>query len=352
MSLPSLDLQYLKTTLTQLLLTPSPVGDTERGSALCVEFFCALGDLHVETTRKGVVVARWNGAKNDAPRAVTAHIDTLGALVKGVKETGRLSLSQLGNYSWNAVENEGVTVVNQDGKSFRGLIQVSNPSHHLYASSEGNNEVSRSQKTMEVRLDERVSSAEDIAQLGIEVGDFVYLDPRPEWNGGFIRSRHLDDKALVACLLTAAKAIIDAGLVPAQDTTLHIANYEEVGHGGASGIPNETAQVLALDVAPTGIGQNGDEFSCTLAIADSDGPYDARMRRQLRELAKQHGIALKPDIFPEYCSDGDALWKAGGDMQVALIGPGVDGTHSLERTHIDALQATTQMIVAWLLSND
>ena len=347
--LPSLDLQYLQETLTQLLLTPSPVGDTARGSDLCVELLCNLGDLHVETTRKGVVVARWNGHKNDMPRAVTAHIDTLGALVKGIKETGRLSLSQLGNYSWNAIENEGVTVVNQDGKSFRGLVQVSNPSHHLYSSGEGNGEVPRSQQTMEVRLDERVSSAEETKKLGIEVGDFIYLDPRPQWHNGFIRSRHLDDKALVACLLTAAKAIIDAGLRPAQNSALHIANYEEVGHGGASGIPKETAQVLALDIAPTGIGQNGDEYSCTLAIQDSDGPYDARMRRQLRDLAKQHDIALRPDIFPEYCSDGDALWKAGGDMQVALIGPGVDGTHSLERTHIDALEATTKMIVAWLL---
>lgn len=348
--LPSLDLPYLKETLTQLLLTPSPVGDTQRGSALCVELFCDLGDLHVETTRKGVVVASWKGQKNDAPRAVTAHIDTLGVLVKSIKESGRLSLSQLGNYSWNSIENETVTVVNEAGEAFRGIVQISNPSHHLYAAEKGNQEVPRDKDTMEVRLDVRASSAEAVREIGIEVGDFIYLDPRPEWNNGFIRSRHLDDKALVACLLTAAKAISDAGLVPTQDTTFHIANYEEVGHGGASGIPKDVAQVLALDISPTGMGQNGDEFSCTLAIKDSDGPYDPIMRRQLRALAREHNIALKTDIFPAYCSDGDALWKAGGDMQVALIGPGIDGTHSHERTHIDALEATTQMIVAWLLS--
>ena len=348
--LPSLDLEYLKETLTRLLLTPSPVGDTQRGAALCVELLCDLGDLQVETTRKGVVVAKWKGRKDDTPRAVTAHIDTLGALVKEIKETGRLKLSQLGNYSWNSIENETVTVVNEAGDSFRGIVQISNPSHHLYESGHGNQEVPRNENSMEVRLDFRVSSAEDVKKLGIEVGDFVYLDPRPEWNNGFIRSRHLDDKALVVCLLTAVKAIFDAGLTPTQNTALHIANYEEVGHGGASGIPKETAQVLALDVSPTGIGQNGDEFSCTLAIKDSDGPYDPILRRQLRALAKEHEIALKTDIFPEYCSDGDALWKAGGDMQVALIGPGVDGTHSHERTHLDGLVATTQMIVAWLLS--
>lgn len=348
--LPSLDLRYLQDTLTRLLLTPSPVGDTERGAALCVELLCDLGDLEVKTTRKGVVVASWNGRKSDAPRAITAHIDTLGAMVKGIKENGRLALSQLGNYSWNSIENETVTVVNHEGAGFRGIVQIANPSHHLYSSGHGNQEVPRDESTMEVRLDERVSSVSDVKKLGIEVGDFVYLDPRPEWNGGFIRSRHLDDKALVACLFTAAKALFDAGLTPTQNTTLHIANYEEVGHGGSSGIPKDVAQVLALDVSPTGVGQNGNEFSCTLAVKDSDGPYDARMIRQLRALAKTHGIALKTDIFPEYCSDGDALWKAGGDMQIALIGPGVEGTHSHERTHLDALEATTQMIVAWLLS--
>ncbi|HEX9998071.1 MAG TPA: M20/M25/M40 family metallo-hydrolase, partial [Abditibacterium sp.] len=256
----------------------------------------------------------------------------------------------LGNYSWNSIENESVTVVNEAGQSFRGLIQVSNPSHHLYSEGNGNAEMARNAQNMEVRLDVAISSAQEVEKLGIEVGDFVYLDPRPEWNNGFIRSRHLDDKALVACLLTAAKALNDANLTPVQDTVFHIANYEEVGHGGSSGIPSDIAQVLALDVSPTGVGQNGNEHSCTLAIADSDGPYDATMRRQLRALAKTHDIALRPDIFPEYCSDGDALWKAGGDVQVALIGPGVDGTHSHERTHIDGLEATTKMIVAWLLS--
>lgn len=347
--LPSLDLAYLQTTLTQLLLTPSPVGDTTRGAQLCRDLLCQFEGLQVEITRKGLVVARWPGRKSEVPRAVTAHIDTLGALVKEVKETGRLKLAQLGNYSWNSVENETVTVVTQSGQSFRGLAQVSNPSHHIYAAGNGNAEVPRDAQTMEVRLDARASCAQDVRDLGIQVGDFVYLDPRPEWNDGFIRSRHLDDKALVACLFTAAKALCDAGLSPAQDTILHIANYEEVGHGGASGIPPATAQVLALDVAPTGVGQNGDEFHCTLAIADSDGPYDAAMRRRLRELAQQNDIELRPDIFPEYCSDGDAFWKAGGDVQVALIGPGVDGTHSHERTHMDALVATTKMIVAFLL---
>ena len=352
MSLPPVDLAYLRETLTQLLLTPSPVGDTERGAALCQDLLCQFEPLSVRTTRKGIVVAKWPGQDRDSPRAVTAHIDTLGAVVKTIKETGRLQIAKLGNYSWNSLENEGVTLKTEDGREFRGIVQVSNAAHHLYTSGNGNQEVPRDQNTMELRLDARVSTPEDVRALGIEVGDFIAFDPRPEWNEGFIRSRHLDDKALIACLLTATKALCDAGLTPAQDTTLHIANYEEVGHGGATGFGLEVAEVLALDVALVGVGQNSSEFACTLCVRDADGPYDPVLRRRIRRLAKEHEIALQIDTFPEYCSDGDAIWKAGGDLRVALVGPGVDGTHSMERTHIDGLEATTQMIVAFLLSEN
>jgi putative aminopeptidase FrvX len=56
------------------------------------------------------------------------------------------------------------------------------------------------------------------------------------------------------------------------------------------------------------------------------------------------------DIYPHYGSDGEAFWRAGGDAALALIGPGVDASHNYERTHIDALVATTQWLIAYLLS--
>jgi putative aminopeptidase FrvX len=350
MPLPALDLSYLRETLTQLLLTPSPVGYTEAGTELCRQFVCAFEPQNVHITRKGVLVATFDGQTEAAPRAVTAHIDTLGAVVKFIKPNGRLQLAPLGTFSWGSVENESVTLVTDSGQEFRGSIQVSNSSHHLYTSGDGDTDVPRQQNTMQVRLDVRAESDDAIRELGIDVGDFVCFDPRPEWNNGFIRSRHIDDKALLACLFTAFKALHDAKLAPVRRTTVLVSNYEEVGHGGASGFPADVEEVLALDVAPLGDGQNSDEYSVTLCARDADGPYDITMRRHLKALAKEHGIALKMDTFPEYCSDGDALWKAGMDARVALIGPGVDATHGIERTHIDALEATTKLVLAYLLS--
>jgi putative aminopeptidase FrvX len=165
-----------------------------------------------------------------------------------------------------------------------------------------------------------------------------------------VRSRHLDDKACVACVVAAVKALHDAGLQPAQKTTLLISNYEEVGHGAAAGILPETTELLVVDMAAVGEGQTSDEFHASLCVKDSGGPYHHGLSQHLRALAETHHIPYKVDIYPHYGSDGEAYWKAGGDVSVALIGPGVDASHNYERTHVEALVATTQWVIAYLLS--
>lgn len=347
MTLPQIDTQYLQRILVELLNTPSPVGDTERGIDLCSELLRDF-PLELRVTRKGALVATWNGECDDEPRGVTAHVDTLGAVVKRIKPNGRLEMAQLGNFAWTAIENESVTIAASNGAKYRGAILVQNASHHLYESGHGPNDKSRTQRTMEVRIDATSSTRCETEALGIEVGDFIHFDTRTEISRGFVRSRFLDDKACLAALFAAIKAMSDVQLKPIQRTTFLIANYEEVGHGGASGFPSDLHEVLALDIAPLGDEQNADEHICALCARDDDGPYDIKMRRKLLALAKTHDIALKPDVYNYYCSDGDALWKAGADVRCSLIGPGVDATHGYERTHLDALVATAQMIVAYL----
>ncbi len=203
---------------------------------------------------------------------------------------------------------------------------------------------------MEVRLDARTASAQETRGLGIEVGDFVAFDPRLEITNDFVRSRFLDDKACVACMVAAVKSLNDAGLKPTRTTYLHVSNYEEVGHGAASGFPPEVSELLAVDMAAVGDGQTSDEFHATLCVKDSGGPYHHGLSNRLRRIAEEHKIAHKVDIYPYYGSDGEAFWRAGGDVAVALIGPGVDASHNYERTHYEALEATTQWLAAYLLS--
>jgi putative aminopeptidase FrvX len=208
----------------------------------------------------------------------------------------------------------------------------------------------RKDDTMEVRLDARTKDADETRDLGISVGDFVTFDPRVEINNGFVRSRHLDDKACVACIIYAAKALAEAGLKPRTTTVLHISNYEEVGHGASAGIPPQVAELVSVDMAAVGEGQASDEFHATLCVKDSGGPYHYGLNQRMRELAEQYEIPHKIDIYPYYGSDGEAFWRAGGNVAVALIGPGVDASHNYERTHIEALIATTQWCLAYLLN--
>ena len=348
MTLPEIDTGYLTEFLTRLLNTPSPTGFAGQAIALTEEALSAFPALKLARNRKGALLAEWPGQSETAPRALTAHADTLGAMVKEIKTNGRLKLTPIGGFAWNTVEGEGVTVFASGGEPVRGSLLLQKASGHVYGAQV--RETKREDDTMEVRLDARTVCAEDTRKLGIQVGDFVAFDPRVELTNGFIRSRHLDDKACVACIAAAVKALHDAGLQPAQRTHLLISNYEEVGHGAATGFPPDLAELVAVDMAAIGEGQTSDEFSATICVKDSGGPYHHGLSQKLRRLAETHNIAHKVDIYPYYGSDGEAYWRAGGDVAVALIGPGVDASHNYERTHIDALAATTQWILAYLLA--
>lgn len=347
MKLPAIDTSALLDFLTRLLNTPSPTGLTEGAIALCEEALKELPGIHMKRTNKGALVATLTGETEGPWRALTAHVDTLGAMVKEIKNNGRLKMTKLGGFPWNTVEGEGVTIHTVSGDKVRGSILLTKASSHVHGQDVGKTD--RKDDTMEVRLDARTTSADETRALGIRVGDFVVFDPRVEVTNGFVRSRHLDDKACVACMIYAVKALAKAGLSPKVTTVLHISNYEEVGHGASAGIPEQVSELISVDMAAVGDGQTSDEFHATLCVKDSGGPYHYDLNQKMRGLAETFEIPHKIDIYPYYGSDGEAFWRAGGDVAVALIGPGVDASHNYERTHTEALEATARWCLAYLL---
>ena len=348
MSLPEINTDGMIHFLTELLNTPSPTGFTEAAIDLCEKALADLPGVSIRRTNKGALVATIPGETEGPWRALTAHVDTLGAMVKVIKSDGRLKLTKLGGYAWNTVEGEGVTVFTRDGQKVRGSLLLSKASSHVHGSEVSKTE--RNDDNMEVRLDARTTKVDETKELGISVGDFVAFDPRVEVTNGFVRSRHLDDKACVANIIFAAKALVDAGMKPKVTTVLHISNYEEVGHGAAAGIPDEVGEVISVDMAAVGDGQTSDEFHATICVKDSGGPYHHGLSNRLRDLADEYKIPYKVDIYPYYGSDGEAFWRAGGDVALALIGPGVDASHNYERTHTEALVATTKWCLAYILN--
>jgi len=310
-----------------------------------------LRDVACRRTRKGALVLTLSGLKQAPQRALVAHVDTLGAMVRAIKKNGRLLLTQVGSYAWNAVEGENVTVYCiHANQVYRGTIQTVSPSIHT---SDKVRTGKRTDERMEVRLDARTNSKEETLELGIRVGDVVAFDPRIEITGtGFIKSRFLDDKAGVAVLYGVLLALAENGLSPAVTTHFFLSNYEEVGHGAATGIPAEVEELLVVDMAASTSEehQNSDEYSGGICAKDSTGPYDLAMRRRLVELAETHHIPYRLDTYPHYGSDGSAYLRAGGDVRVGLIGPGVDASHAYERTHLDSLEATTLLALHYVLA--
>jgi putative aminopeptidase FrvX len=334
--------------LTELLHIPSPSGYTEEAIAYVRRRFAHL-PLEVALTPKGALVATWPGERDDAPRALTAHVDTLGAMVQQIKANGRLQLVAIGGLQWSSVEGEGVTVHAGDGKAWRGALLPVTASGH--ATPPDQRHAKRDFDSMEVRIDALSTSQQETEDLGVRVGDFVSFDPRVEIGAaGFVRSRFLDDKACVAAIFAALEALHSAGLRPKQRTTIHISNYEEVGHGAAAGLPADLADLVTVDMAVVAPGQASDEFSVTICARDGGGPYDLSLRRELEGLAKAQSLRWCTDVYLYYQSDGEAYWYAGGNVRVGLIGPGVDASHHYERTHREALENTAYLIAAYLLS--
>ena len=347
MTLPTIDQDHFTKFLVDLLNIASPTGFAEPAIDFVEKELSQYKQLSLSRTRKGALVAIWEVDNDLPPVALTAHADTLGAVVKEIKPNGRLKLSRVGGIQWPSVEAEGVWVFTSGGEKIRGSVLIDTASGHIY-SAEGS-KTPRNDDHMEVRLDARTTSEKETRELGINIGDCVAFDTRTEVTNGFIRSRFLDDKACVANVIAAIKSMAEAGLSPARTVYFHISNYEEVGHGASAGIPSDVVELVTVDMAVVGKGQESDEFNATLCIKDSAGVYHEGLNKKMRALAKKHNIPYKTDVYPFYGSDGEAFWRAGGDVALALIGPGIDASHNYERAHMDGLNATTNWILAYLL---
>ncbi|WKA53692.1 M42 family metallopeptidase [Planococcus shixiaomingii] len=333
--------------LNKLVDIPSPSGYTHDIMDLIRNL---LGEWNVEhmTTKKGGVIATIKGQDQERHRLLTAHVDTLGAMVKEIKPSGRLKLSLVGGFKFNAVEGENCLIHKAEGTTVSGTILLHHTSIHVYKDA---GTAERNENNMEVRLDEKVFNAADVRALGIEVGDFVSFSPRfTATESGFIKSRHLDDKASTALLLQLVKSLSSSTELLPHTTHFYISNNEEIGFGGNSNIPEQTEEYIAVDMGAIGDGQTSDEYTVSICAKDSSGPYHYGLTRHLVELAKTNGIAYKLDVYPYYSSDASAAIHAGYDVKHALFGPGIEASHSYERTHTESLKAAATLLQAYVYS--
>ena len=329
----------------ELLAVDSPSGYTAKAAAWVKNAFENLGFTATITTKGGVIIDLGGEDVNDG-LLLEAHADTLGAMVCQIKGDGRLKMTSLGGMNPNNAEAENVRVYTRDGKVIEGTCQLCNASVHVngdYSSAK------RSWDTIEIVLDENVSSAKETRELGIEVGDIVCFETRTRRTAsGYLKSRFLDDKLSVGILLGFAKYLADNKIVPERRVWAHVTVDEEVGHGGSASVPTGVTEAISVDMGCVGAGLQCTERQVSICAKDSGGPYSYEVVGKLIAAAKKTEADYAVDIYPFYGSDVEATLRSGVDIRHGLIGAGVYASHGYERSHIDGVMNTLKVLCGYL----
>jgi peptidase M42 family hydrolase len=344
-----IDREYLTSTLLEMLRIPSPSGRTDAVMQAVGDHIAALG-YPFDLTRRGILRATMRGGTDTVKRAVIVHADTIGLMVKRIKPSGRLEVVPVGSHSARFSEGAHVTIYTDDhDRVYTGTVLPLKSSGHTFGDEIDTQGVGW--PYVEVRIDEPVASAADVAALGVEVGDHVALDANPQiTRGGYVKSRHLDDKAGLAACLAALKALRDAD-VPLPVTAQFLVTIgEEVGFGATHGLAPDVAELVAVDNAVVAEGQNSREEVASVAMLDMTGPFDYHLSRRLHGLARDHGIPAVRDVYRHYRSDAAPALEAGIEARHALLGFGLDSSHGHERAHLDGLVALARLLVVYFQS--
>ncbi len=339
----NLDRNYILDLAQEILTIPSPSGYhgpiIERIKKEALTY-----DLPVEENKKGNLILTLEGT-SDYTVGLSVHVDTLGAMVRSIDSEGNLRFTTIGGPSWPTMDGEYCTILTREGKTYTGTFLSTSPAVHVYKDA---NSKTRDPENMLVRIDEVVKNKDDVKALGIEVGNYIFFDPKTTITpSGYIKSRFLDDKINVASIFGLIKALKDHKQTPAVTIKFIISTYEEVGHGAAH-VP-KLDEMIAIDM-----GCIGDDLSCTehdvsICVKDSSGPYDYELTKRFADLAKKHALDYALDVYPYYGSDVSAARRAGHDFKGALIGPGVHASHGMERTHVHAVEQTIALLYHYVL---
>lgn len=339
-------MEYAVQRTVELLNIDSPTGYTQNACEYVLQQFRTLGFAANATTKGGVLVDL-GGEDDKNSILLESHMDTLGGMVAEIKGSGRLRITRLGGMNANNAEGENVRVVTKFDGVYEGTCQLCNASIHVNGSY---NDTKRDFDTVEIVLDEAVSCAEDVKNLGIAVGDIVCFEPRTRvTKSGYIKSRFLDDKLSVGALMGFAKYLHDSEKTPKRHTYVHVTAYEEVGHGGAASVPAGVTEAISVDMGCVGDGLQCTERQVSICAKDSGGPYSYDVVKGLMAAAKKENADYAVDVYPFYGSDVEATLSAGHDLRHGLIGAGVYASHGYERSHKDGVLNTLLLLRGYLL---
>lgn len=335
--------KYLLDTFFRFVNTPSPVGYPVLMNPVIENEAESLG-LSVSYDNRSNAYIMLGGEDDSRTVLVNTHLDTLGLMVSRIERDGSLSIRSLGGLNLGSAESENVTVHTRDGRTYTGILLCKSHSTHAFEDARTRE---RKDDNMMVVLDERIESKADTIALGIRVGDIISIDARPTLTDkGFLKSRYIDDKAGAACVFAVLKHLRDGGLSPKYNTVFQFAYYEENGSGVP--IPDGVCEMVGIDIGLVAPTQEGSEYAVSICPKDFSTVYDYPLTSRLISLAERDGIPFKTDVHYRYGSDVGVTLREGKNLRGALFGMAVLGSHGVERTHIESLDATARLLYAYL----
>ena len=341
----SIDKEYLLDIFKKIINVPSPVGYYVKLNPILENIASELG-LSITYDNKSTAYITLEGEDTSKTVLIGAHADTLGLVVRSIDNNGQLLVRPLGGIVFPSIEGESVTVCTRDGRSYTGLVICKSHSGHVFADS---TTLTRDEDTMRILLDEDVSTKAEVKALGIQNGDFVCVDPHLEITAnGYVKSRYIDDKGAIACCFAALKNLIENNLKPKYNTIFAFPYYEEIGFGG-NYLPEGVSEFVAIDIGLIGPELDGSERKVSICAKDRQGPYNYERTTRLTELAKKVDCNYSLDVYFRYSTDAHAAILAGNNVKDATFGMAVYCSHGRERTHIDGLEGTAKLLLAYLL---
>ena len=339
------DINYFKEVAHKIFNIDSPSGYSENINNVLIKLLNKLG-YTATLTNKGNVALNVVGESSEKTVATSAHVDTLGLMVRSINGDGTLNVTRIGGPQIATLDGEYCKIQTRFNQTYTGTILSNSASSHVYEDSDKQ----RKENNVVVRIDEKVNSKKDVLDLGIQNGDYIFIEPKfMITESGFIKSRFIDDKASVCVILSVLKYLKENNLKPAYDTFIYFVNHEEVGHGAAT-VDENITEFVTVDMGCIGKDLAGNEYAVSIAAKDSGGPYDYELTTRLIKLAKENNVNYVVDIFPYYGSDVGAAYRSGRDLKGALIGQGVHASHGMERTHLDGCINTMKLLTLYLLN--
>ena len=339
-----IDTQFLLDCFRDFVEAPSPSG--YRVKLLPVlQRYAEMFGCSITYDSHGTGYIALEGEDNSKTVLVSAHCDTIGMMVRNTNEDGTLRTRMIGGINYSSAEGETVTVHTRDGREYTGLMACKSHSVHVFDDART---LPRDEDNMIVILDEDVHSKADVKALGIRNGDYVSVAPRMEFTNGYLKSRFIDDKALVACVFTVLKYMKENGLKPKYRTLLAFTFGEEILFG-ACYVPDEVKEYVALDIGLVGPDYDAPERGVAICAKDARSTYTYEMVNRMIAYAEKADVDYGVDIYHRYSTDATAAFLSRNDLQVAAFGMPTCCSHGRERAHMDGITGTCNLLLAYLL---